>query len=279
MEIIKDIEIMRARSKELRSAGKSIAFVPTMGALHEGHLSLIDIAKEHGDIVVMSIYLNPTQFGENEDLSKYPSNLEKDLELAKNRGIDIIFCPTNETIYPNGFEITVEVTGITNKLCGASRPTHFSGVTTVVSKLFDIVKPQIAVFGQKDYQQLKVIEQMVCNLNLSVTIIGAPIVRERDGLAISSRNQYLNGNERRAATAIFESLMVASEMVKDGETNSKTIISKVTEVITGSGIAAIDYVEICHPQTLESLTTIDGPALLAIAAHFGRARLIDNIIL
>jgi len=279
MEIIKTQQTMQERSRELQKKDCRIVFVPTLGALHEGHLSLIDIAKKNGDIVVLSIYLNPTQFSPSEDLSKYPANLEKDLQLAKSHGVGIVFCPNNEVIYPDGFQTTVEVTGITQKLCGSSRPTHFRGVTTVVAKLFNIVSPHVAIFGEKDYQQLKVIEQMVRDLNMNIEIIGAPIFREEDGLAMSSRNQYLSHEERRAAAIIFKSLMAAKEKVWSGEKNSERIISLVKEMITETGIGKIDYVELCNPETLDSVTTIAGPTLLAVAAHFGPARLIDNCIL
>jgi len=279
MEIIKTQQTMQERSRELQKKDCRIVFVPTLGALHEGHLSLIDIAKKNGDIVVLSIYLNPTQFSPSEDLSKYPANLEKDLQLAKSRGVGIVFCPNNAEIYPDGFQTTVEVTGITQKLCGSSRPTHFRGVTTVVAKLFNIVSPHVVIFGEKDYQQLKVIEQMVRDLNMNIEIIGAPIFREEDGLAMSSRNQYLSHEERRAAAIIFKSLMAAKEKVWSGEKNSERIISLVKEMITETGIGKIDYVELCNPETLDSVTTIAGPTLLAVAAHFGPARLIDNCIL
>lgn len=279
MELIDNPKAMQARSNELKRAGKRISFVPTMGALHEGHLSLVDIGKKHADVVIMSIYLNPKQFGPDEDLGSYPSNLERDLELANARGVDIVFCPSDKVMYPEDFQTYVETVKITKGLCGASRPGHFRGVATVVLKLFNIVRPDVAVFGEKDYQQLKVLEQMAVDLNLEVEIIGAPIIREEDGLAMSSRNKYLTPEERRAARSINEALNQAKLSVENGEIDPAKIIDNVKSRIEATNIGKIDYIKICDPQTLEELETLKTPALLAVAAHFGTARLIDNCIL
>lgn len=279
MEIIKSTKKMRDRANELKRGGKNISLVPTMGALHEGHLSLVDIGKKEADISVMSVYLNPIQFGEGEDLSNYPSNLERDIELAKSRGVDIVFCPTNKDIYPEGFETYTENTGLSKTLCGASRPGHFRGVTTIVLKLFNIVKPDVAVFGQKDYQQLKIIEKMVEDLNIDVKIIPAPIVREKDGLAMSSRNAYLKPQERLAAKSINQALNLVEKLVTGGEYKLDKLTGFVKSHIESTGIGKIDYVKICDPETLQELKSFRAPALLAIAAGFGGARLIDNRIL
>lgn len=279
MELINDPKAMQTRSNKLRKNGKTIAFVPTMGALHEGHLSLVDVGKRSADIAVMSIYLNPKQFGPNEDISSYPSNLEMDLELARSRGVDIVFFPSDNAIYPEGFQTYVETSEIAKELCGSLRPNHFRGVTTVVLKLFNIVKPDFAIFGEKDFQQLKTIEQMVKDLDLDIEIIPAPIVREEDGLAMSSRNRYLTPDERLKARSINEALNLAKNIVKSGEQDLDKIVDCVRSHIESTDIAKIDYVKICDPETMEELTTLKTPALLAIAAHFGRARLIDNCIL
>lgn len=279
MELIRNPKQMQGRSLELEKLGKRIGFVPTMGALHEGHLSLVDVAKNYSDIVVMSIYLNPAQFGPNEDLANYPKSFERDIELAKSKGVDIIFCPDNAEMYPDGFQTSVVTTKLTKRLCGASRPAHFQGVTTVVLKLFNIVRPNIAVFGEKDYQQLKVIEQMTKDLNLAVKIVPAPIVREEDGLAMSSRNENLSPEERRAARSINEALNWAKTAVKNGETNPAALISEIRGRIEGTKTGKIDYIAICDPETLEELEEVKPPFLLAVAAYFGKTRLIDNCIL
>jgi len=279
MEIIKEISLMQARSNELRLQNKKIGFVPTMGALHEGHLSLVDVAKKHSDIVVMSIYLNPTQFNNKDDLKNYPADLEQDFRFASARGVDIVFCPLSEDIYPKGFQARVEVDGITKGLCGATRPGHFMGVATVVAKLFNIVMPHKAVFGEKDFQQLQVIRQLVKDLNFDIDIVPAPIVREKDGLAMSSRNKLLSPEAREKASIINRSLEWAEKEVKSGEKSAKKIISGVGERITGTGIGEIDYIKVCNLNTLDEISEISSPALLAIAAFFGNVRLIDNCLL
>lgn len=279
MQIIKEIKKMQALSNELHHAGSTIGFVPTMGSLHEGHLSLIDISKQNSDVTVMSIFLNPIQFNDKKDLEKYPVNLERDIELAEKRKTDILFTPSSSEIYPESFETFVETTKISGNLCGESRPGHFMGVTTVVLKLFNIVAPDIAVFGQKDFQQLKVIEKMTGDLNLQIQIIAAPIVREKDGLAMSSRNAKLSPEERARAKAISESLSIASEMVSSGKENADIIISSVRRHIESTNMAKIDYIKICCPDTLKDIEKIEKPSILAIAVFFGSIRLIDNAIL
>lgn len=278
MEIIKEPKLMQARAGEIRAMGKKIAFVPTMGALHEGHIRLVDIAKCHGEVVVMSIYVNPRQFDSKEDLGNYPSVIERDLEMAGAGGVDIIFCPEDRAMYPDGFETYVETEDISRGLCGASRPGHFRGVATVVLKLFNIVKPDVAVFGEKDYQQLKVIERMVADLNIGVEIVSAPIVRESDGLAMSSRNAYLGPNERGLACSINEALRHAADAVKKGERDIEKIIAEVEEHIKATGVGRVDYVKICDLETLREMKEIKTPALIAVAAYFGKARLIDNCV-
>ena len=279
MELINDPKTMQARSSQLKKDGQKIIFVPTMGGLHQGHLSLVKRGKDLGRIVVMSIYLNPTQFASGEDLSTYPTALEEDLEKAKNAGVNIIFCPTDKSMYPENFQTSVDTNEISKGLCGKKRPEHFRGVTTIVLKLFNIVKPDIAIFGEKDYQQLKVIKKMVEDLNVDVEIFGAPIVREEDGLAMSTRNSYLDPTERMAARSVNESLQRAKSAVQNGEKNIDKIISDIKLHIESTGVGKIDYIKICDPDSLKELSSLKPPAILAVAAHFGKARLIDNCIL
>lgn len=279
MEIIRDPKVFQEKILELKRSGKKIGFVPTMGALHEGHLSLVDIAKKHSDVVMMSIYLNPKQFAPSEDLKNYPSNFKKDTEAAQARGVDLVFAPTDEYMYPKGFQTSVDIKEITKGLCGAARPGHFTGVTTVVLKLFNIVQPDVAVFGEKDYQQLKVIERMVRDLLIPVKIVAAPITRENDGLAMSSRNAYLSHDERMAALSINQALRMAKEMVAKGERSPHQVASAVRTHIQSSGRARVDYVKVVDPETLEEATNLKQPARLLVAAFFGRARLIDNCLL
>ena len=217
MEIIKEIEVMNKKAEEWRKNGKIIAFVPTMGYFHEGHLSLFRIARKKGDILVVSIFINPIQFGPTEDFKSYPRDLERDKSLAEKEKVDVLFVPSEKDMYPEGYQTFVEVTKLTNHLCGLSRPGHFKGVTTVVAKLFNIVKPHIAFFGFKDYQQYLVIKRMVKDLNFSIEIVGCPIVREPDGLAMSSRNTYLTPEQRKSALSLFKGLKLAQEMIDKGE--------------------------------------------------------------
>jgi pantoate--beta-alanine ligase len=279
MRIIEQVSEMQQQADSWRRDGNRIVFVPTMGYLHAGHLALMEAAHRHGDQVVVSIFVNPTQFGPGEDYLSYPRDLEQDLRLADGVGVDVAFLPSVEEIYPAGFQTYVEVTQVTRNLCGRSRPAHFRGVTTVVLKLFQIVKPHAAVFGEKDFQQLVTIRRMVRDLHSDVTVVGHPIVREADGLAMSSRNIYLNEGQRQSALRLNQSLKQAQAMVDAGERTTATIIEAVCGHINGAEELQIDYVEMCDPETLEDVTVIEGPTLLALAVRVGKARLIDNSVL
>jgi pantoate--beta-alanine ligase len=279
IEIINTIKEMQRHSDLARREGKSIAFVPTMGFLHEGHLFLMQKARELADITVTSIFVNPAQFGPKEDLSTYPRNMERDLELLKKEGIDIAFIPDGKEIYPDGYQTYVELNSLPNHLCGLSRPVFFRGVATVVAKLFNIVKPHYAVFGQKDFQQLLVIKQMVRDLNFDIEIIGAPIIREKDGLAMSSRNSYLTPEQRIHALLLYKALKKAGEILKNGVRDSSKIIEEAAALIKSSPDTAIDYINICDPETLEDIKIIEKPSLMALAVKVGTTRLIDNMIL
>jgi pantoate--beta-alanine ligase len=276
MKVINDIYGMRRWSRESRRAGKKLAFVPTMGALHEGHLSLMREGARLADSLAVSIYVNPVQFGPAEDLGRYPRNLEDDLRKSGEAGADVAFVPADATIYPEGYQTFVTVEEVTKPLCGASRPTHFRGVTTVVAKLFNIVEPDVAVFGEKDFQQLVAIRRMVRDLEMGVEIVGCPIVREPDGLAMSSRNKYLSAEEREAATSLYRSLGAAHEMIKDGETDARKIVERVTDIIESARPMRVDYAELVNADTLARLDRFERPALLALAAFAGNTRLIDN---
>lgn len=279
METIEDIKIMQGLSEKLRNEGKRIVFVPTMGYLHEGHLSLMRYGREIGDVLVISIFVNPTQFGPGEDFQQYPRDFERDSKLAREVGVDVIFTISADKMYPAGYQSYVEVEKVTKNLCGKSRPGHFRGVTTVVAKLFNIIKPHVAVFGEKDFQQLVTIKTMVRDLNFDVEIIGRPIVRESDGLAMSSRNTYLGKDERKSALSLNQSILMAQKMVEYGETSTDAIINRVREKISHEAFTQIDYIQICDPETLVDVETITGEALLALAVKVGRTRLIDNCIL
>lgn len=279
MRIYHTIAEIREFVRQARAKGHSIGFVPTMGYLHEGHLELMRRAREQCDTVVVSIFVNPTQFGPGEDLASYPRDLERDARMAEGVGADAIFNPGAEEIYPAGYCTYVDVERITEYLCGASRPGHFRGVATVVSKLFNIVKPDYAFFGQKDAQQVLIIKRMAADLNMEVEVVTVPTVRERDGLAMSSRNIYLEPEQRRAALVLSKSLNRAAEEVRAGERNAAKIRQLVIDMIKAEPLADIDYVEIYSHPDLEPVESIEGPALLALAVRMGRARLIDNIIL
>ena len=280
MEVVRKPEEMQRIAFKYKFEGKKIAFVPTMGYLHEGHLSLIREGRKSGDILVVSIFVNPTQFGPNEDLDKYPRDFERDKNLCKKEGVDYIFYPEVSDMYSEDYQTYIEVTELSKYLCGKSRPTHFIGVTTVVSKLFNIVQPDIAIFGRKDYQQLKIIERMVKDLNFPVEIVGMPIVREEDGIAMSSRNKYLKPEERESALSLSRSLKMAEEMVKNGEKDLKKIREEVTKFIDSFSHTKIDYVETVDPEKLTSIDKSTGKgAILALAVWVGRARLIDNTLL
>lgn len=278
MEIIENIASMHALSERKRMEGKLIGFVPTMGFLHEGHLSLIREAKKLSDMVIVSIFVNPTQFKPNEDYDKYPRDLEGDTKKVNSAGGDIIFAPSARDMYPDGYLTYVNVEGITETLCGISRPGHFRGVTTVVTKLFNIVKPHKAFFGQKDYQQSVIIKKMVRDLNMDIDIILLPTVREHDGLAMSSRNSFLSTEERKVAPVLYRALIMASEMVKNGERNTWRIYSEMKRMIENESLVVIDYIAITDPENLRDISVIEGKTLIALAVRIGDTRLIDNIL-
>ncbi len=277
MKIVSTIEDIRREVAGAKLQGKSIGFVPTMGYLHEGHLSLIRKAKSENSYVVVSIFVNPTQFGVGEDYETYPRNMEQDTKLCEKAGTDIIFHPAAGQMYPHDFKTEVVVTGLTQGLCGASRPGHFNGVSTVVTKLFNIVKPDKAYFGQKDAQQVAVIQQMSRDLNMEVQVIPCAIVREPDGLAMSSRNTYLNPEERNAALILFRSLLRAKELLAEGMSCPIKLQQAIEEFIKKEPLASIDYVQIVNAASLEPVSILKGDILIALAVKFGKTRLIDNI--
>jgi pantoate--beta-alanine ligase len=279
VKILKKITDMQAVSAEARKQGKTIALVPTMGALHEGQLKLVDTAKNESDIVVISIFVNPLQFGRGEDYEGYPRDLGHDAKLVANRGADIVFAPDSREMYTPNHSTSVNMSGVTNSLCGRSRPGHFQGVCTVVCKLFNIVNPDLAVFGEKDAQQVIVIKTMVRDLNMNVRILTIPTVRENDGLAMSSRNVYLSSQERNDATVLYRSLLTAQDMVRNGEQSVPKIREVMKTLISRKPNARIDYIEVVRKTNLEPLKIIDGEILIAVAVSFGKTRLIDNITL
>lgn len=257
----------------------TVGFVPTMGYLHQGHLSLAKHARAESSTVVVSIFVNPTQFGQTEDFKTYPRNIDLDFELLKKEGVDIVFVPSNDEIYPNRFNSWVDVEMVTEQLEGARRPGHFKGVTTVVAKLFNIVEPDRAYFGQKDAQQVIVIKKMVADLNMNIEVVVVSTVREEDGLAMSSRNIYLNPKERQAATILFKCLALAHDLWEKGERNAQHLRQEMISLINREPLAKIDYVSIADTATLAELAIIDGPALASLAINIGKTRLIDNVIL
>lgn len=278
MRLVHTISEMKKISSNLLESQKTIGFVPTMGYLHEGHLSLVREARKGNDIVVVSIFVNPTQFGPNEDFERYPRDLERDLRLLEPLGVDYVFIPSVEEMYPKKYSVYVEEVELSKYLCGAKRPGHFRGVCTVVTKLFNIVKPTRAYFGQKDAQQFRILRRMVENLNMDVEMLEMPIVRESDGLAMSSRNVYLNIEERREATRLYKSLQLAKELFENGERDVKKIKDAMYRVLSHH-LLKIDYVEIVDEETLEPVEKIDNTVIVALAVFVGKARLIDNIIL
>jgi pantoate--beta-alanine ligase len=278
MELIQRVLPMKESCKKARSEGKVIGFVPTMGFLHEGHLALVREAKKMSDVVVVSIFVNPTQFGPSEDLDKYPRDATRDAEILSNEGIDFLFMPKVEEIYPENFRTTVKVRDLSETMCGASRPGHFEGVTTIVLKLFHIVEPHFAFFGQKDAQQLVIIRRMVKDLNMDEEIVRVSTVREPDGLAMSSRNSYLSPEERKAATVLYRALEHALARIEEGERKTKAILKEMKEIIQTEALAKIDYVCATDLNELRDLKTLKGKCLVAVAAYFGNTRLIDNII-
>jgi len=276
MKIIKSVKKMQSYSERLRLQGKRIAFVPTMGYFHEGHLSLMKEAKKMADCVVVSIYVNRAQFGPKEDFSKYPRDLERDLKMAESVNVVVIFYPSDDEIYPADYQTYVDVEKVTQNLCGMSRPGHFRGVTTICLKLFNIVKPHIAIFGKKDFQQYITIKRMVDDLNLDLEIIGLSTVREADGLAMSSRNKYLQNNERSSALTLFASLKLAQKLYSGGERKASVIINEVKKLIKKADCTDIDYIKICETKTLSDVDEIKSQSVIALAVKVGKTRLIDN---
>ncbi|MFZ5817373.1 MAG: pantoate--beta-alanine ligase [Bacillota bacterium] len=279
MQLVCSIAEVRQAVAAARAAGKRIGFVPTMGYLHEGHLTLMRRARQESDFVVVSIFVNPTQFGPNEDFARYPRDIERDKALCASVPVDLIFHPDVSEMYPQPYRTTVRVSGLTDTLCGASRPGHFDGVATVVTKLFNIVKPDLAFFGQKDAQQVAVIQRMAADLNMDLQIIPVPTVREPDGLAMSSRNTYLSPEERQAALVLSRSLRMAQERVREGERDMAALQAAMRAMIAAEPLADIDYVSIVDHATLQPVERLEGRALAAVAVRFGKTRLIDNVIL
>jgi pantoate--beta-alanine ligase len=279
MKIAQTIEEARAASRSARLSSKRVGLVPTMGALHEGHLSLVRAAKTQCDVVAVSIFVNPTQFGPSEDFAKYPRDFERDQELLEKEDVDMVFAPSVDEMYPPGGVTYVTVEGLSEKLCGRSRPGHFRGVTTVVSKLFHIIEPDKAFFGQKDAAQVAVISRMVRDLNFPVEIVVCPIVREPDGLAMSSRNAYLDPQQRDSALVLYRSLSRVQAMFKAGEREISRLLSAGKEMFVQEPSMRLDYLEIVDPENLEPVSELSKPALVAVAAFVGPTRLIDNLVL
>jgi len=279
MKVLKTIDAMKTWSRKVREDGKTLGLVPTMGYLHEGHLSLARKSISACDRTVVSIFVNPKQFGPNEDLDAYPRDLEADQRILEQLGVDALFLPTADIMYPKGFQTFVHVEEITDKLCGKSRRELFRGVATIVLKLLNIVQPHSAFFGEKDRQQLEVIRKMVDDLNLNAEIVGLPIIRESDGLAMSSRNQYLGKAERNTAKSLHEALQQAQQLVAQGESSVATIRSRMRNIIEREGQAQVDYISVCDPKRFEELEEIRGKAMIALAVHVGKARLIDNCLI
>jgi len=279
MRIQETIDDMRAASRAARLTGLRLGLVATMGALHDGHLSLVRAAEAQCDVVVVSVFVNPLQFGPNEDLGKYPRTFERDCELLEREGIDFLFAPSAEEMYPADAVTYVTVEGLSHKLCGRSRPGHFRGVTTVVAKLFDIVEPDLAFFGQKDAAQATIIRRMVRDLNFPIEVMLCPIVREPDGLAMSSRNAYLSPQERKSAPVLYRSLGEVKRRFDQGERKAANLIEAGGRVLAQESAVRLDYLEVVDPDTLDPLPELDRPALVAVAALVGTTRLIDNILL
>lgn len=279
MEIVSSVEEVRSYVKEWKKQGLSVGLVPTMGYLHEGHKSLIDAAIKENDRVVVSVFVNPTQFAPTEDLESYPRDFDRDARLCEDAGAALIFHPQPEEMYHEGYSTFVDMNTLTKVLCGKSRPIHFSGVCTVVAKLFNIVKPDRAYFGEKDAQQLAVIRHMVEDLNFDIEIVGCPIVREEDGLAKSSRNTYLNETERKQALVLSKALKEGKSMIEQGTRDADVIKQAIRTIIEEAPLAKIDYIEIVDFKTFENVTEIQGEILAAVAVYIGKTRLIDNFII
>jgi len=278
MEIIRTIKEMKEFSSQARRAGKTIAFVPTMGFFHEGHISLMQEGRKRGNLLIISLFVNPTQFGPNEDFKNYPRDFGRDRKMAEKVGVNILFAPEASDMYPPNHQTIVRVEKMTQNLCGRSRPAHFQGVTTVVLMLFEIVMPHVAIFGEKDYQQLATIQQMVRDLHMSVEVLGMPTVREADGLAMSSRNTYLLPEERKAALSLYRSLQRAKELLQKGERKADCILEEMTGILQSEPLVRIDYIQICDAHTLQDVDRIKGDVVVALAAYLGKTRLIDNLV-
>lgn len=278
MEIVRQASQLTSRLQVEPRGDRSVGLVPTMGALHAGHFSLVERARGRADLVVVSIFVNPLQFAPNEDFERYPRDLESDSDALRQRGVDIVFSPSATDLYPSSFSTQVQLPTLSRQLCGASRPGHFEGVATVLTKLFNIVRPDFAFFGQKDAQQLVIVRRLAADLNFPIEIVGCPTVRDTDGLALSSRNALLNPAERRAAVVLFRGLSRAAERFAAGERNASTLVGSVRQVIEAEPLVRVDYVELVDTATLEPLERADRPALLALAAYVGRTRLIDNVV-
>lgn len=279
MKILTDIDKMKIYSRIMKKDGKSIGFVPTMGYLHDGHVSLIRNARKQNDIVIMSVFVNPIQFGPGEDYEKYPRDIARDEDIAKKEGVDVVFYPKKEDMYPADFSTYVEVGNLTDNLCGVKRPGHFKSVATVVTKLFEITKPDMAYFGQKDAQQAAVIKKMARDLNMDIIIKILPIIREDDGLAMSSRNAFLNKKERQSALVLYQALKKAEELFSGGERSSKKIAESIEGLLIKTESAKIDYIKIVDAEDLKDINEIKDAALVALAVFIGKTRLIDNTIL
>jgi pantoate--beta-alanine ligase len=277
MQVISQIARARKAVAQAREEGRTIGLVPTMGALHRGHLSLVGLAQKEAGYVVVSIFVNPTQFGPNEDFNRYPRPIEDDNLACRRQGVDLLFNPEPAEMYPSGYCTHVEVTGLQNGLCGASRPGHFRGVATVVLKLLNIIQPDFAYFGQKDAQQVRIIQQMVADLDLATTIRVGPIVREPDGLALSSRNQYLDPTQRKNAPVLWEALKAARDRVQEGERDAEVLRRLLVQRIEATPGAVLDYAAVVDARSLGPIERLEGPTLLALAVKFGSTRLIDNV--
>jgi pantoate--beta-alanine ligase len=279
LEIIPDAREMRIRMQDCRRDGKKIVFVPTMGYLHAGHVSLLEEGRRRGDVLVLSIFVNPTQFGPNEDLSKYPRDMDGDLAKARGAGTDFAFTPHASSFYPPGYQTWVQVRELSQGLCGDKRPGHFDGVASVVTKLFHVVDPHVAIFGEKDFQQLAVIRRMVRDLDFDIEVVGMPTVREPDGLAMSSRNAYLSPDERQQGLTLSRALAAAQASVAAGEKSAAKLLAAARAEIATAKDARIDYLELRDPDSLQLVETITGPTLFALAVFVGKTRLIDNRVL
>jgi pantoate--beta-alanine ligase len=276
MKVIRSIAEMTAVSRQMRQAGSTVVLVPTMGFFHEGHLQLMRFGRQHADQVVVSLFVNPIQFAPNEDLQRYPRDFDRDRDLAEQEGVDVLFVPDSSEMYGTGFQTRIKVDQLSAPLCGRQRPGHFDGVTTVVAKLFNIVRPHCAVFGEKDFQQLAVIRRMVDDLNFDVRILGHPIVREPDGLAMSSRNSYLSPGDRESALCLYKSLQIAQQMVSEGEVDVDRLLAEVSALLQSYPDVTVDYISVVDQTSLEEKKSVDASALMAMAVRIGGTRLIDN---